>query len=191
MGRYVLGITGASGAIYAARLMGHLKALGHEVHVVLTDSGKQVCAYEGFPKVEAGAAKAYDNGDFFAPIASGTWIHQGMAVIPCSMGTLAKIAHGIGDSLLTRAADVCLKERFPLVVVPRETPMSALHLENQARLATYGARIVPANPSFYHHPATIEDLVDTVLARVLDQLGVEHTVGRRWRTPPPGTSPGE
>lgn len=181
MGRYVIGVTGASGSIYASRLLGHLKSLGQEVHLVVSESGRKVCAYEGFPDLEKQADRVYDNRDFFAPIASGSWIHQGMAVIPCSMGTLGKMAHGIGDTLLTRAADVCLKERWKLAVVPRETPMSALHLANQKSLAELGAQIIPANPSFYHRPESIEDLVDTVLSRLLDYLGVEHQVGRRWR----------
>ena len=183
MARYVIGVTGASGAIYAARLLGHLKALGHEVLFVATESGRKVCAYEGFPDLEKQADRTFENRDFFAPIASGSFVHQGMAVIPCSMGSLGKLAHGIGDTLLTRAADVCLKERRRLVVVPREAPMSALHLRNQAQLSELGAVILPASPSFYHHPVTIEDLVDTVVSRVLDHLGVEHGVGHRWRDP--------
>lgn len=184
MGKYVIGVTGASGAIYADRLLSHLKDLGQEVHLVLTDMGKKVCGYEGFPDIAKRADRVHDNKDFFAPIASGSYLHQGMAILPCSMGTLGKIAHGIGDSLLTRAADVCLKERRRLVIVPRETPMSALHFRNQQDLAEYGCSIIPANPSFYHRPATIEDLVDTVLARVLDHLGLEnHAVGRRWKDP--------
>ena len=181
MGRYVIGVTGASGSIYAGRLIGHLKDLGQEVHLVMSESGRKVCAYEGFPDLEKRVDKVYDNRDFFAPIASGSWIHQGMAVIPCSMGTLGKMAHGIGDTLLTRAADVCLKERWKLVVVPREAPMSSLHLANQKALSDLGAQIIPANPSFYQHPKSIDDLVDTVLSRLLDYLGVEHQVGRRWR----------
>jgi flavin prenyltransferase len=183
LAKYVIGITGASGAIYAHRLVGHLKALDQEVHLVLTEMGKKVCAYEGFPDLASKADRVYDNADFFAAIASGSYRHQGMVVIPCSMGTLGKIAHGIGDSLLTRAADVCLKERRLLILVPRETPMSSLHLQNQKILADLGAAIVPPNPAFYHHPKTIEDLVDTVLARVLDLLGLDHQVGKRWREP--------
>ncbi|MEO6096146.1 MAG: UbiX family flavin prenyltransferase [Fibrobacteria bacterium] len=182
-GRIVIGVTGASGAIYADRLLAHLRALGQETHLVLTDMGKKVCAYEGFPEIAAKADKVYDNKDFFAPISSGSYLHQGMVVLPCSMGTLGKMAHGTGDSLLTRAADVCLKEKRKLIIVPRETPMSALHLENQKLLADYGGVIIPANPSFYHQPATIEDLVDTVLSRVLDHLGLDHDVGTRWRDP--------
>ncbi len=182
-GRYVIGVTGASGTLYAARLIDHLKALGREVHLVVSESGKKVAAYEGVPRLEPAADKAYDNKDFFAAIASGSYLHQGMAVIPCSMGTLGKMAHGIGDSLLTRAADVCLKERRRLVIVPREAPMSAIHLQNQKILADAGAVILPASPSFYHHPKSIKDLVDTVLARVLDHLGIEdHAVGTRWRS---------
>jgi flavin prenyltransferase len=183
-GRIVIGVTGASGAIYADRLLTHLRTMGQEIHLVLTDMGKKVCAFEGFPEIAAKADKVYDNKDFFAPIASGSYLHQGMVVVPCSMGTLGKMAHGTGDSLLTRAADVCLKEKRRLIIVPRETPMSALHLQNQKILADYGSVIIPANPSFYHKPATIEDLVDTVLSRVLDHLGLEHhEVGIRWRDP--------
>lgn len=181
MGRFVIGVTGASGAIYAGRLIGHLKDLGHEVHLILSEAGKQVCAFEGFARIAEGADKVWDNQDFFAPPSSGSWIHQGMCIVPCSMGTLGKVAHGIGDSLLTRAADVCLKERFRLVIVPREAPMSSIHLRNQAGLAEAGAMIIPANPAFYHKPKTLEDLADTVLQRVLDHLGVEHQVGKRWR----------
>ena len=182
MGRYVIGVTGASGAIYADRLLMHLKDLGHETHLVLTETAKKVTAFEGYPGMAVRADKVWDNQDFFAPFASGSFRHDGMAVIPCSMGSLAKIAHGMGDSLLTRAADVCLKERLRLVIVPRETPMSALHLRNQAALADLGAVILPANPAFYHKPAGLDDLADTVLARVLDHLGVqEHAVGKRWR----------
>jgi flavin prenyltransferase len=181
MGRYVIGVTGASGAIYADRLVMHLKAIGQEVHLVLTEMGKKVCAFEGYPDVAAKADRVYDNGDFFAPISSGSYRHLGMVVVPCSMGTLGKIAHGTGDTLLTRAADVCLKEKRKLILVPRETPMSSLHLQNQKILSDMGACMIPANPSFYHKPVTIEDLVDTVLARVLDQLDLEHQVGKRWR----------
>src|SRR4051812_4907240 len=115
MGRYIVGVTGASGSIYADRLVMHLKALGQEVHLIFTETGKKVSAFEGFPAMGERADKVHDNRDFFAPFASGSWRHDGMAVIPCSMGSLAKIAHGIGDTLLTRSADVCLKEKYRLV----------------------------------------------------------------------------
>ncbi len=181
MGRIIIGVTGASGAIYAHRLIEHLKALNQEVFLVLTDTAKKVCAFEGYPHIASLTDKIYANDDFFSPIASGSFRHQGMVVIPCSMGTLGKIAHGIGDTLLTRAADVCLKERQKLILVPRETPMSSLHLNNQKVLSDIGAVILPANPSFYHKPKTMEDLADTVLSRVLDHLNIVHQVGKRWR----------
>lgn len=183
MARVIVAVTGASGAIYAARLVAHLKGLGQEVHCVCSEMGKKVLAYEGHAGLEKAADKAYDNGDLFAPIASGSWRHEGMVIAPCSMGTIGKVAHGIGDTLLTRAADVCLKEKRRLILLPRETPMSVIHLENQRILAAAGAVVLPANPSFYHKPQSIEDLVDTVLSRVLDQLGLEHEVGKRWREP--------
>jgi 4-hydroxy-3-polyprenylbenzoate decarboxylase len=183
MGRFVIGVTGASGAVYAHRLIAHLKDLGQEVHLVCSEMGRKVLAYEGFPRLDEKADKVYDNRDMFAPIASGSFRHQGMVIVPCSMGTVGKAAHGIGDTLLTRAADVCLKERLKLILVPRETPMSSLHLQNQKTLSDLGAVILPANPSFYHKPQSIDDLVDTVLARVLDHLGLDHSVGQRWREP--------
>ena len=178
---YILGITGATGAIYAQRLLRHLKDLGAEVHVVLTEHGRQVIAYEGCRSILDDADKVYRNDDLFAPIASGSYRHKGMIIAPCSMATLGKIAHGIGDSLLARAADVTLKERRRLIVLPRETPMHAVHFRNQAVLSELGAVVMPPSPAFYMKPKTIEDLVDTVLARVLDHLGLDHPVSKRWR----------
>jgi flavin prenyltransferase len=181
MGKIIIGVTGASGSIYADRLLIHLRELGQEIHLVQTEMGKKVGAFEGYPNIAQKADRVYDNEDFFSPIASGSYRHQGMVVLPCSMGTLGKIAHGTGDTLLIRAADVCLKERRKLIIVPRETPMSSLHLQNQKGLSDMGAVIIPANPFFYHRPTTIEELVDTVLSRVLDHLDLEHNVGHRWR----------
>ena len=178
---FILGITGASGVIYAHRLLRHLKELEVEVHLVITEHGRQVMAYEGHQDLLTLASKVHRNEDLFAPIASGSFRHRGMIIAPCTMATLGKIAHGIGDTLLARAADVCLKERRKLIVVPRETPMHAVHFQNQKILSDLGAVVLPANPSFYLKPATIEDLVDTVLARVLDHLGLDHPVSRRWR----------
>jgi 4-hydroxy-3-polyprenylbenzoate decarboxylase len=178
---FIIGITGASGAIYAHRLMRHLNDLNAEVHLVMTEHGRQVIAFEGHQELTSLASKIYRNDDMFAAIASGSFRHQGMVVVPCTMASLGKMAHGIGDTLLTRAADVCLKERRPLVVVPRETPMHAGHFQNQKILSNLGAVVLPANPSFYLKPQSIEDLVDTVLARVLDHLGLDHPVSRRWR----------
>lgn len=176
----ILGITGASGAIYAQRLLRHLHDLGREVHVVASESGRKVLHFEKCGEVLTEADAVYGNENLFAPIASGSFLHDGMVVIPCSMASLGKMAQGIGDNLLTRAADVCLKEKRRLIVVPREMPMHSVHLQNQKTLSELGAVILPANPSFYHHPKTIEDLVDTVLARVLDHLGLEHGISLRW-----------
>ncbi len=184
---YIIGITGASGAIYAHRLLRHLKDLGARVHLVLTEHGRQVVGFEGHKAMLDEADVVYRNDDLFAPIASGSFRHQGMIIAPCSMATLGKIAHGIGDSLLARAADVTLKERRPLIVLPRETPMHAVHFRNQATLCDLGAVVLPPNPAFYLKPRTIEDLVDTVLARVLDHLGLDHPVSTRWREMGEGT----
>ena len=178
---FILGITGASGAIYAHRLLRHLKDLNVEVHLVITEQGKQVVAYEGQQDLFSLATKVHRNDDMFAPIASGSFRHRGMIIAPCTMATLGKIANGIGDTLLARAADVCLKERRKLIVVPRETPMHAIHFQNQKTLSDLGAIVLPANPSFYLKPQSIDDLVDTVLARVLDHLGLDHPVSHRWR----------
>jgi flavin prenyltransferase len=176
----ILGITGASGSIYALRLMRHLHDLGQEVHVVASESGLQVLRFEGCADLLKEADKVYANSNLFAPIASGSFLHGGMVVLPCSMASLGKMAQGIGDNLLTRSADVCLKEKRKLIVVPREMPMHTIHLRNQMLLSEAGAIILPASPSFYHHPKTIEDLVDTVLARVLDHLGLHHGISSRW-----------
>lgn len=178
---FILGVTGASGAIYALRLLRHLHDLGTEVHVVATEQGRQVLAFEGCRAVLDEADKVYRNDDLFAPIASGSYRHRGMVIAPCSMATAGKLAHGIGDNLLVRAGDATLKERRRLVVLPRETPMHAAHLRNLAALSDLGAVVLPPVPAFYLKPATIEDLVDTVLARALDHLGLDHPVSRRWR----------
>lgn len=178
---FLLGITGASGAIYARRLLAHLHDLGAEVHVIATLHGQQVVRFEGHKALFDEADAVYRNEDLFAPVASGSFRHRGMVIAPCSMATLGKVAHGIGDSLLARAADVTLKERRRLIVLPRESPMHAVHFRNQAILSDLGAVVLPPSPAFYLKPETIEDLVDTVLARVLDHLGLDHPVSRRWR----------
>ncbi len=178
---FLLGITGASGAIYAHRLARHLKEAGARVEAVVSEPGKKVIAYEGQDGIWDHLDKVYGPMDFFSPIASGSFRHRGMVVLPCSMATLGKMAQGIGDTLLTRAADVALKEKRRLIIVPREAPMHAIHFRNQQILAEAGAVIMPASPAFYLKPATIEDLVDSVLARILDHLGLDHAVSRRWR----------
>jgi 4-hydroxy-3-polyprenylbenzoate decarboxylase len=137
---FLLGITGASGALYALRLAKHLKEAGESVHAVVSDPGKKVIAYEGQDEIWKYLDKVYGSLDFFAPIASGSFRIQGMVVLPCSMATLGKMAHGIGDTLLTRAADVTLKEKRKLIIVPREAPMTAIHFQNQKILAAAHCR---------------------------------------------------
>lgn len=179
--KIVVGITGASGAPYAQRLLRYLQQKGVEIGVCISSTAEEVWA------LECGGALREDVGlpvwglrDYRAPFASGSAGWDAMVIVPCSMGTVARVAHGISDSLLTRAADVMLKERRTLVVVPRETPLGLIHLENLAALARAGATILPAMPSFYAQPRTLEQAMDTVLARVLDHLGLEHTLVKRW-----------
>ena len=171
MNRYILGVTGASGAIYATRTAMHLKRLGHEVSLVVTAPGRDVVKFEGQESLYGFADKTFDVDDFFAECASGSADYAGMAVVPCSMGTLGRIAAGTSDNLLVRSADVCLKERRPLVIVPREMPYNLIHIENMERVTRAGAVVIPASPQFYSRPATVEDLVDTVVAKVLKHLG--------------------
>jgi flavin prenyltransferase len=180
--KIVVGITGASGAPYARRLLTVLKTSADaEVGVCVSRNAQDVWGLEcGGDLREAVGGHVWGVGDYKAPFASGSAGWHAMVVIPCSMGTAARIAHGISDTLLTRAADVMLKEKRPLVVVPRETPLSVVHLENLTRLAQAGAVVLPAMPSFYGKPATLEDAIDTVVGRVLDHLGVAHELLRRW-----------
>ena len=149
----------------------HLKRLGHEVSLVVTAPGCDVVKFEGQQALFDYADRTFDVDDFFAECASGSADYAGMAVVPCSMGTLGRIAAGTSDNLLVRSADVCLKERRPLVIVPREMPYNLIHIENMERVTRAGAVVVPASPQFYSRPASIEELVDTVVAKVLKHLG--------------------
>ncbi len=188
----VVAVTGASGAPYAVRLLEALAAAGRDVWLIVSSHGWRLLDTESnvgslaeLRERVGGAAwdarvTVFDDGDRGARPASGSARAAGMVVCPCSMGTVAAIAAGTSRSLVERAADVALKERRPLVLVPRETPLSAIHLENMLRVTRAGAVVLPAAPGFYHRPAGIAELVDFVVARVLDQLGVEHAVGRRW-----------
>ena len=181
--RILLGITGASGSIYAVQLIRHLREGGHEIHLIVTHSGESVMAHEcpdEAPQIEALAHCRYDVADMGAAVASGSFEVGAMVIVPCSMKTAACIANGISDNLLTRAADVTLKEGRPLLIVPRETPMSAIHLENLLRLARAGARILPACPAFYHQPETIEDLADMMAGKILDALHIDNHLFARW-----------
>jgi len=182
----ILGITGASGSIYAAGFMRHAMRLGAHLRIVASETGEKVFRHEtGLSVREAadscgGRFTLYDNTDMFADIASGSCRTDAMVIVPCSMKSLSSVAHGASGSLLERAADVMLKERRPLVLAVRETPLSLVHLRNMTAAAEAGAVILPASPGFYHRPETIERLADFITARILDQLGIEHDLNTAW-----------
>lgn len=195
MKRITLAFTGASGMAYGVRLLECLLQAGCRVDLLISQAARIVARQEleltlpgdnsaladyfqgRFP---GGELRAYGEKEWFAPAASGSNPADAMVVCPCTMGSLAAIAHGLADNLMERAADVMLKEGRPLVLVPRETPFSLIHLRNMTALAEAGATILPANPGFYHRPASVAEVVDFVVARVLDQLGVSHRLVQRW-----------
>jgi flavin prenyltransferase len=188
----VVGVTGASGAPYAVRLLQQLAAAHRPISLIVSKFGMRLLETEvGIGSMDAlrtavgkdawdSCIETYSNDDRGAPPASGSALTSGMIVCPCSMGTLSAISVGASRSLIERAADVTLKERRKLVLVPRETPLSAIHLSNMLRLTRAGAVIMPAAPGFYHRPKQVSDLVDFVVARMLDQLGVEQKLVKRW-----------
>jgi 4-hydroxy-3-polyprenylbenzoate decarboxylase len=192
-----LALTGASGQIYGLRLLECLLAAGCEVWLIYSAAARVVARQETgldlpeAPEAARGALLArypglpgtlvvHDRMDWFAPVASGSSAPDAMVICPCSMGTLAAIAQGLAENLIERAADVTLKEGKKLILAPRETPFSVIHLENMLRLARAGATILPPSPGFYHHPQSVSELVDFIVARLLDQLGVPHTLVGRW-----------
>jgi len=180
--RTLVAITGASGALYAQRLLDNLALARHEVHVVLSAYAQAVIAEELPDGLRlATGVKTHGLKSMNVPFASGSNPFDAMVVIPCTMGTLGRIAHGLSEDVLLRAADVMLKERKRLILVPREAPISLVHVKNFELLLLAGATIIPANPSFYTHPQTIEQVVDTVVARVLDHLGVPQKLVPRWQ----------
>lgn len=179
--KILVAITGASGALYAQRLLDNLDGRAHELHVVLSNYAHQVVAEE-LPrglKIPEGA-RTHSLKSMNAPFASGSNPPDAMVVIPCTMGTLGRIAHGCSEDVLLRAADVVLKEKKKLILVPRETPLSLVHVKNFELLLLAGAIILPANPIFYTHPKTVVEVIDTVVARVLDHLGVPQKLVARW-----------
>jgi 4-hydroxy-3-polyprenylbenzoate decarboxylase len=182
--KLVVAITGASGSIYAQRFLDHLDAKKHEIHLVMSDYARQVLQEEldGELRVDKRVAQHRGNSSMRVPFVSGSAKFDAMVIIPCSMGTLGRIAHGSSDDTITRAADVFLKERRKLILVPREAPYNLIHLRNMVAVTEAGATIIPASPSFYSRPRTIEQLVDTIVARVLDHLGVEHKLAKRWKS---------
>jgi polyprenyl P-hydroxybenzoate/phenylacrylic acid decarboxylase-like protein len=184
--RLIVAISGASGAVYGIRALQVLHELGVETHLVLTNAALETIRFEtDYKKAEIVrlAAETHRIDDITSKIASGSYPTDGMAVIPCSMRTLAGIASGYSDNLLLRAADVTIKERRRLVLVVRESPLSLIHLENMAAVTRAGAVVLPAMPAFYGRPKTIDALVDQVVGKALDLLGVEHQLSKRWNGP--------
>lgn len=195
--KFIVALTGASGHHYALRLLHKLGRAGADIALVLSEPACVALGVETGIKLNASSPDldrlcvgddalrerlhAYNPRDIGAAIASGSNDHDGMVIIPCSMGTLGRIAHGTSDDLIARAADVTLKERRKLILVAREMPLSLIHLRNMQAVTEAGAMVMPACPHFYHRPQTVEEVVDTVVDRVLDQLGVKHPT-RRWRT---------
>ncbi|GAB6061111.1 UbiX family flavin prenyltransferase [Desulfonatronum parangueonense] len=180
--RIVLAVTGGSGMAYAETLAGYLQNFC-ELHLIVSQAGWLVWNQElGLPQESLlhKAHSSYAQDDLAAPPASGSWQHLGMVVCPCSMASLAAIANGLGSNLIHRAADVTLKERRSLVLVTRETPLSAIHLENMLAATRAGAVIMPASPGFYHRPRTLQELVDHMAGRILDALRIEHNLTPRW-----------
>jgi 4-hydroxy-3-polyprenylbenzoate decarboxylase len=192
---WVVGITGASGAIYGITLCRRLLEAGFQLHLVVSDAGwrvlKEEAGWEVSKRTDAldaafgeavteGRLIYHPLGDIGASIASGSFRCEGMVVIPCSMGSLAAIAHGTSTNLLTRVADVMLKEGRPLLLVPRETPLNAIHLENMLKLARLGVRIIPAMPAFYHGPQTLDDIVGFLVGKVMDNMGITNNLYNRW-----------
>ena len=196
--RYVVGISGASGTVYGQRLLDVLAATGSEIHLIVTEAAAKVADHElGIPLDLADGQAVlrtllgrespnviyHPNREIEASISSGSFQTQGMAICPCSAGTLGRIASGSSSSLIERAADVCLKERRRLILVPRETPLSLIHLRNMTTLTEAGAIVLPASPGFYSRSDSVDRLVDFVVARVLDHLGVEHRLMDRYGEP--------
>ena len=181
--RLIVGITGATGTIFGIRLLQMLHGSGVETHLVLSKWASRTLVHEtshSVKEVQDLATESYGVTDQGAAISSGSFVTLGMVIAPCSMRTLAAIAHGLGDNLIHRAADVILKERRKLVLVVRESPFNEIHLENMLRVTRAGALVMPAAPGFYHRPSKIDDLVNFVVARVLDHLDVPHTLSARW-----------
>jgi 4-hydroxy-3-polyprenylbenzoate decarboxylase len=181
--RIIVAITGATGAIFGVRLLEALKAAQVETHLVLSKWGQQTVEHEtglALADLEQRAAVVHGTGNMAATISSGSFRTDGMVIAPCSMRTVGAIAHSNGDNLVHRAADVVLKERRKMVLVPRETPLSEIHLENLLKLARMGVVILPPVPAFYNRPASIDDIVNHVVARVLDQFDIEASFARRW-----------
>jgi flavin prenyltransferase len=181
--RLIVAITGATGAVYGVRLLEMLRDTGIESHLVISPWGRRTLLHETaytVEQIQSLATVTYLPNDQGAAISSGSFVTMGMAIVPCSMRTLAAVAHGLGDNLIHRAADVILKERRKLLLVPRETPLSDIHLDNMLKLSRMGVIICPPMPAFYQRPDTIDDLVNQSVVRMLDQFGIHLDTPGRW-----------
>src|SRR5438874_1707116 len=181
--RLIVGITGATGTIFGVRLLQMLHGSGVETHLVMSKWAARTVTHETTHSpndVRRLATHSYAVGDQGAAISSGSFVTLGMVIVPCSMRTLAAIAHGLGDNLIHRAADVILKERRKLVLVVRESPFNEIHLENMLKLARMGVIILPPMPGFYNHPKSIDEMVDHIVMRILDQFGIHMDLSARW-----------
>lgn len=182
--RIVVAMTGATGSVYAIELIKSLKEAGVKVHLIISEwAGKNLEIETDYnvERVRNMVDYVYEDDNLGASIASGSFRHQGMVIIPCSMKTLAGIAHGYAANLIVRAADVTLKESRKLIIVPRETPLNMIHLENMLTLAKMGVKVVPPMPSFYHRPQSIEDIVKHFIGRIMDMLEIAHSYDSRWK----------
>ncbi len=178
--KIVIGITGASGTVYGIRFLENLK---EEKFLIISENAKKIMEQETEYKindVKKLAKHYYENNDLFPNISSGSFLFEAMVIVPCSMSTLSKIANGISDNLITRAASVCLKEKRKLVIVPRETPVSTIHLQNMAKLSENNAIILPAMPGFYPKPKNLDDTINFVVGKIMDCLGIENNLYKRW-----------
>jgi len=197
MKKIIVAITGASGIIYAKRLLEILSQSDFLIHFTISASGVITIQEELKVKINltdfqpeallgfhADNIEYHNFTDITAPISSGSYQTEGMVIVPCSMGTLGAIATGLSDNLIERAADVCIKERRKLILVPRETPLNSIHLENMLKLSNLGVCILPAMPAYYHQPKTIIDLIDFIVAKILDQFGIENQLFERWKGVP-------
>ena len=181
--RIIVAMTGATGAIYGIKLLECLRSKGGKAHLIMSKWAEKTIRTEtNYPlkRVRALAAHCYDVDDLSAPIASGSYLASGMVIVPCTMKTLSAISHGYAHNLICRAADITIKEKRKLVLVPRETPLSSIHLENMLKLARMGAVILPPMPAFYHKPRSIDDLVSHTVSRILDHLGIDNDLYKRW-----------
>lgn len=182
--KIVIGFSGASGIIYGIRLLEILHSINIQTYLIISEWAKKNIEIEtdkSLEYVKSLSSVNYDNFKLDASVSSGSFLHDGMVIVPCSMKSLSSIANGYDDTLISRAASVTLKESRKLIIVPRETPLSRIHLENMIKLQEAGAIILPAMPGFYHKPSTIDEIVDHLVGKILDQLKIEHDLFKRWK----------